>query len=85
MTVLPTVYFVSLGMQVCFIYVRLVGGSTNLLGLTSPDIDLVGLRIIMLVTLVIIQLSLMNSFDLLIVQSNVQVFEGSPGRELSRW
>ena len=53
-----------------------VGGSTNLLGLTSPDIDLVGLRIITLVTLVIIRLSLMNSFDLLIVQSNVQGLRG---------
>ena len=69
-------------MQVCFVYVRLVGGSTNLLGL-SPDIDLVGLRII---TLVIIRLSLMNSFDLLIVQSSeCPGFEGSSGRELSRW
>ena len=61
LTVLPTVYFVYLGMQVCFVYVRLVGGSTNLLGLTSPDIDLVGLRIITLAIFVIILLSLMNS------------------------
>ena len=54
MAVLPTVYFVYFGMQVCFVYVPLVGGSTNLLGLTSPDIDLVGSRIITLVTFVII-------------------------------
>ena len=53
-----------------------VGGSTNLLSLTSPDIDLVGLRIITLVTLVIIRLSLINSFDLLKVQSNAQVLRG---------
>ena len=59
-----------------------VGGSTNLLGLTSPDIDLVGLRIITLVTLVIIRLSLMNSFDLLIVQSNVQGLRGVLGSKL---
>ena len=65
LTVLPTVYFVPLGMQVCFVYVHLVGGSTILLGLTSPDIDLVGLRIITLATLVIILISLMKSLTYL--------------------
>ena len=59
--VLLTVYFVPLGKQVCFISVRLVGGSTILLGLTSLDIDLVGLRIITLATLVIILIILMKS------------------------
>ena len=42
-------------------YVWLIEGSTILLGLTSPDIDLVGLRIITLATLVIILISLMKS------------------------
>ena len=64
-TVLPTVYFVPLDMQVCFVYVCLAGGSTILLGLTSPDIDLVGLRIITLATLVIILISLMKSLTYL--------------------
>ena len=57
-------------------FVELVRGSTNLLGLTSPDIDLVGSRIIVIVTLVIIRLSLTNSFDLLTIQSNVQGLRG---------
>ena len=54
-----------LDMQVCFVYVRLVGDSAFLLGLTSPDIDLLGLRIITLATLVIILISLMKSLTYL--------------------
>ena len=69
LTVLSTVYFVPLGMQVCFVYVCLVGGSTILLGLTSPDFDLVGLRIITLATLLIILISLMIFFFFVVVVS----------------